>query len=617
MKLKWTHSLKFRIIALCLVISLLMTGLLGILLYRELRDSYRRQSIETYRGQLRTMMANVDRDYMQILRFISWLSNDSEVQRFLNEDPTSPLRDWRRLRAYNTVQRQLLVAGFAEHLDKCLIVNYYGDTIILGAVTGATDDHMHLRSDARDEQQSGFTSVETSPFTYGKGRTVIPMSAQISPGWSAGQAGWADLFFSTELFTTQLAAYPQALQSYLVVAGQAYEISGNRAIETDAIADVLAQDAAMPHDGIAELAMKRRAETLHYLRADARSAPISFILLLPELQARISAGALRTLLLASALTMLFFVLLLFMLLQTINRPIRRINRQIEAIGQGAFTPSAALETPDELGDIGRGVNQLATSLEALIANELRIEREKKAYAYRALQNQIQPHFLHNTLNSIRWMAVIHRADGIVEMVTHLAAMLRRLAAFGDDLIPLGDELQFVRDYLVIQSYRYGEHYSVEFEIPDDALLDCLVIRFTLQPLVENAIYHGIGTQHPAGLVRIRATVEDGETLCLSVIDNGIGMDRETLERLKRFEAPQGDTLTNVGLANIQQRIQLEFGTRYGLDIESEPGRFTSIHMRLPLLCRDASDGAQSAMRPAHAQADVRSEEDDNASATTH
>jgi two-component system sensor histidine kinase YesM len=237
-----------------------------------------------------------------------------------------------------------------------------------------------------------------------------------------------------------------------------------------------------------------------------------------------------------------------------------------------------------------GVNLMAREISGHMSRLLADEKNKRDLEYRMLQSQINPHFLYNTLNSIKWMAAIQNATGIVEITSALSRFLKTVSRDIRKVVPLGDELALLEDYLVIQKYRYGGSVSFEKQINDQALLDTPIPRFTLQPLVENAIFHGI---EPKGMGRIilDARRQDGDVL-VSLTDDGAGMSAEILEGIRADrtrpvreppepEASQDPQSRSVGIRNVDERLRYAFGEAYGLSIQSEPGSYTEVTIRLP------------------------------------
>lgn len=269
------------------------------------------------------------------------------------------------------------------------------------------------------------------------------------------------------------------------------------------------------------------------------------------------------------------------LTRTISLPVEKLKKRMDKIAQGNFLLDRNIEWNSELGDVGRGINRLSQDILALMDSRLADEKQKQELEYRMLQNQINPHFLYNTLNSIKWMATIQNATGIAEMTTSLSRLLRSIAKDNRRLMPLKDELSLLEDYFLIQKYRYGSTVTMVTEIEEEALLGGLIPRFTLQPLVENAIFHGIEPKGRGDIV-VRVTKSGFTDLLITIEDNGVGM---TAEQIATILTVPGDEakgmLENIGLRSVNERLQLAFGREYGLSIESEPGRYTLMKLLLP------------------------------------
>jgi two-component system sensor histidine kinase YesM len=217
-----------------------------------------------------------------------------------------------------------------------------------------------------------------------------------------------------------------------------------------------------------------------------------------------------------------------------------------------------------------GINRMAREITLLMDKTIADEKNKKDLEYRMLQNQITPHFLYNTLNSIKWMATIQNAGGIAEMTTALSRLLQTVSKDIRKVVPLRDELSLLNDYLIIQKYRYGDSVTLEKEIADESLLDTPIPRFTLQPLAENAIFHGIEPKG-SGTIVVKVTENKNDTgaseVLVSITDNGIGI--------------KADVIAGMGIHNVDERLRYAFGEAYGLCVESEEGKYTSITIRLP------------------------------------
>ncbi|HEU5101143.1 MAG TPA: sensor histidine kinase, partial [Roseiflexaceae bacterium] len=212
------------------------------------------------------------------------------------------------------------------------------------------------------------------------------------------------------------------------------------------------------------------------------------------------------------------------------------------------------------------------------------ENLKKA-ELRALQAQINPHFLYNTLDTIIWMAEARRVDQVVELVRVLSRFFRITLSKGKDWITVREEIEHVESYLAIQKMRYRDILDYQIDVPDD-LRDGQMLKLTLQPLVENALYHGIKNKRKGGAIVVRSRQLDGNLLEIQVEDNGIGMTQEQLAQIRALlDAESGGAVvaeSGYGINNVNQRIKLYFGQEYGLAIESEYLRGTRVSLVIPL-----------------------------------
>ena len=268
----------------------------------------------------------------------------------------------------------------------------------------------------------------------------------------------------------------------------------------------------------------------------------------------------------------------------VNYPIERILERTKKISAGDFSSDPGIEWENEFGDIGRGINELSGSVKQLIDTQIRIENEKRTYEYQMLQSQINPHFIYNTLNSIKWMASIQNATGIPEMTTALSRLLKSIAKDERTRVPLSSELSFLDDYYTIQKYRYGGSITMQVVVDSEELLKNEILRFTLQPIVENAIFHGIEPKGSAGEITIHVYENSSSDVCVDVTDNGVGMDETTIAGLLTDEQKnKSNFFKDIGISNVHKRLQYEYGTSYGLSFTSQLGSYTTATVTLPRL----------------------------------
>ena len=275
------------------------------------------------------------------------------------------------------------------------------------------------------------------------------------------------------------------------------------------------------------------------------------------------------------------VVLAFLLATYLSEPIRLLNARLHRIAENDFSYDPVIEQAGgELGQIGRTVNEMTMSIENLLRTQQQDYEQRRRIEIQLLQSQVNPHFLYNTLDSIRWMAVIQKSPGIEKMTRCLSSLLKNIAKGTQDKITVQEELALLHDYVEIQSVRYMEAFTFVDQVPQ-ALYSYRIIKLTLQPLVENAIFHGIEPTGEAGTITVSGR-EDGDDVLLFVTDDGAGIPADTLAGLLTAERPRSHaSLNGIGVYNVHRRLQMLYGPRYGLTIESEPGCGTCVTVRIP------------------------------------
>lgn len=283
------------------------------------------------------------------------------------------------------------------------------------------------------------------------------------------------------------------------------------------------------------------------------------------------------------LSSLFFTSILIVFLSSnLTEPLHKIINHVNKISSGYFNKDTAIEGDNEMGLLGIKINEMAADIRELLNKLVQEEKEKRELEIKALQNQVNPHFLYNTLNSIKWMATVQKAEGIKNMVVALGRLLKHLASNTIEKITLKEELTLLKDYIYIQQIRYKGRINLNLELEDEELLNYKIIKFTLQPLVENAIFHGIGPKKNAGKIDLLVS-KDKADLIIKVRDDGIGMSEKQIKELLSEEKQEDrhSGLSGIGLYNVNKRLELIYGEEYGINIKSSEGEYTEIIIRIP------------------------------------
>ncbi|WP_339218099.1 sensor histidine kinase [Paenibacillus sp. FSL W7-1332] len=269
--------------------------------------------------------------------------------------------------------------------------------------------------------------------------------------------------------------------------------------------------------------------------------------------------------------------------RNLTRPIKKLQEKMMEVEKGNFDIRVPVGHSREISGLARSFNVMVLKVKELM-DQIVIEQEiKRKSELNALQAQINPHFLYNTLDSIIWMAESKKHDEVILMTSALARLFRASLSKGREMIPIATEVEHITNYLKIQQMRYQDKIRFTLDM-DRELYPYLTLKVLLQPLVENAIYHGIKNKEGPGTITITGRLQD-DRIRFQVMDDGIGMDRSKVETLLISTGSQ-HSRNSVGIANVHQRIQLYFGAEYGLSYTSEPGAGTNVTVLIPAVHPD-------------------------------
>ena len=271
-----------------------------------------------------------------------------------------------------------------------------------------------------------------------------------------------------------------------------------------------------------------------------------------------------------------------MIVSGIIQPISQLNQATEKIAQGDFNARAQADSEDEVAELAVSFNKMAGSMQSLIDKVKEDERKMRKADLRLLQEQIQPHFLYNTLDTIVWLIESNEPDEAVTMVVTLSDFFREILSKGKEFISIKEEEKHISSYLQIQEMRYRDILEYDIQL-DQVIYKYQILKLTLQPVVENGLYHGIKYKRAKGCIHIHGEKE-GDIIRLTVRDDGVGMDEEELEQLRQqIEKPCQETEKGFGLANVNERIHMYFGPEYGMKIQSQKGKGTTVEIVIPAI----------------------------------
>lgn len=480
------------------------------------------------------------------------------------------------LAVQNNVTAYLRTSPVGSYVNKLFFFN--DAEVIIHAVTtypGTPTDYQRLMDSQQysrwlDGDMQSFDKVYKS-LNPGGPDCFVFLTEVYSLGLYAKTKGYVYIEVDTRLVTDILAPYNQV----------------NRFFAQTEIGDRL-----IPGKGDAFLAAAAETEkdsfqyegdtyTVQSYPLSAGALSLSSCVNLTELMAN-NHDMLFSVIMVTVMIISIVAVVLAVLTRYITTPISRIMDKINRISLNDYSFDADLEAPNnEMGEVGARLNELGLGIQKLLDETIALHDERSEIEMALLQSQVNPHFLYNTLNSVHWMAVMQKNTGIEKVIKSLVNLLKNVSKGVSDRITLAEELSLLDDYVNIQSVRYMGAFDYVCNIPDE-WKKYKIIKFTLQPLVENAMFHGVVPKGTFGTITVDAH-KDEEYLVVTVTDDGVGMLPERAEQLlKAKERPGKSGMSGIGVGNVNRRLKLAYGPKCGLSVESEKDVYTRISVRIPI-----------------------------------
>ncbi len=275
------------------------------------------------------------------------------------------------------------------------------------------------------------------------------------------------------------------------------------------------------------------------------------------------------------------ILLIWYLTHTLTKPLEQLTDTVTRIGAGETSLRATYTLEDEIGTLGREFNHMLDEIENYIGREYETRLLLNQAEYKALQSQINPHFLYNTLDTMSSIASIQNCELVSNLCQSLSNIFRYSLDIKHPYATLANEINHLKNYIFVMNVRMREEVKYSFQI-DDTLLTDSIPRISLQPLVENALNHGLKNKHGEKWIQIRVSTEDNNQILVSVADNGVGMDAAQMNALlEKNERDRVESGNSIGIYNINARLKMLYGDDYGIHVESKLGEGTTVQIRIP------------------------------------
>lgn len=561
---RFSLSFKNRVFFMCLLTTLVPLLISSVVMVHIFTMSLNRQSEGTAKQQITEISERFSRLLEDCENTCAELTADGSAAWNLIDNTTIEIQKGMYLSLYQAVQE---IYGHAQ----CSVYDAGGrlrfttDTL---PREGKLPVYWGLLR--KTSQNEGMTYYRTDPYLAVTNPSILMQGAYSLENPHGARTGYVVLDFTRDNFDNVFSGFYSLTDMILILDDHRKPVYCSRPDYSEAqISGIIAE--LMKPQGTAEAG--KGAQQYLCLREPERG----FYVILCR-QAPISAPAVRMMgtvvLVLSLLSLALSLVISEALARHITRPVSRLDKAIAKVKDGDLSIQVKVKTNDELGRLTESFNQMVKDLKRYLEDRVQQQKDLNATTLRLYQTQLNPHFLYNTLDTIKWSAKIHQIPEIAVLAENLAVILRKSIS-SKPFIQLREELDTIESYIKIQKIRFAGRFLYETEVPD-VLEDCVIPKMILQPLVENAIIHGLdGCAN--GYICIYAAQKDG-ILRISVTDDGCGMGQEMLDWMNSPNPAKRDG--HLGLYNVIQILKLYYGEEYGIQAESDTTG-TTVTIRLP------------------------------------
>lgn len=535
---------------------------------------FREKSKDNFINVLKQISYNMDTQLKQQDLDTYLFIQDLEVKRFFQSRALSNSPGAIQLKSS---LRNLLTNYLLSHsnIERIVLINNNDD------IVSNTDEPIQLSLDEYREKAAigDGKMVWMNTQTYPGGKVVIPLVREINDLSSLRSNGVLLLFVKDKIFRNS------DFQGELDVLEQdGYVLSSNDPAKIGKIYDM--QNVSVFKGDRGAFVDKAGQYFFNYYKSEYTNWIYLFSIRTKVLYSGIEIVS-NWIIVVTVLFTIIGIVLSRVIARNISKPLIHVIREMRRIETKDLAVNLDYDGNDELASFTATFNNMMNRISQLIVRDSELQRMKHELEMRALQAEINPHFLYNTLEAINWIGRLNRVDEICDITTMLADIMRYSIDRKKDIVTVREEFEHIKKYMGIQRIRHGEKLSFFMEIPNE-ILDTRIPKLTLQPLVENAIVHGFENKLEIGKIKILGKSID-ERIHITIADNGCGIGKEKLDLLLSQEGQK--TRNGIGLFNVHQRIRLLFGEPYGLDIHSVEGKGTSIAVILPV--KEVSSHVQS------------------------
>ncbi len=599
-KVDETMSLKAQFIMYCMMIAIVPTLILSFFLFINRMDGIRENYIENRVRAISQINENVNRQVEWVNSLLTQLSMEPTVNSVLKrESETANQYDLEYINMTNNIYNIYAYTPISNYIRTLIIRGENGLDFRIGAEGALISIENIENSDWFLERSNNLTmswgGLTNNYSKYTENVMINPIGWTFFDNISGEQLGYGVMFLEEKVFGNcykELATYSN--DQIYIIKQDGKIIASNQRLEHGQIQEMKAAPGII--QGImAENNGNVKKNQVYYFTKNIEGIPhlityihstgsrLTTIEILPINELNIqSQNFIITLLGYMFFCLVLCVLLSAYLSEKLTKPIHAIVDYVKDIGKGKFYELTITKSKNEISELGRNINKMQNSIQALMNKNVENEQEKRMLELEMLQTQINPHFLNNTLYDVKIMASLQGAFGIEKMVDSLARILKYSLIGTNEKTNLGEEINVLKDYIHIQNVRYKGGIQFHYEIENQELESCITPRFILQPIVENSITHGIYCKEGHGKVEMKIYSLDS-MLYIEITDNGVGIKEDELDRIKdnlkdEKYIENKKEAGGVGIYNVHRRVRLMFGNDCGLEIESQYNEYTKVRI---------------------------------------
>jgi len=589
--MKHPKRLKSQLIIYFTTLILASTIFISLFQFYNSKKNLEQNMISNATGTVNYIMDNIDKQLAMSEQLSDWIFINSTLEKLLTRDYSGqPARlDTDIWYFKDIVDLQLRNSGIGKYITSVLIEGNNSVDLRWGDDASYIDKEMVQSTQWYQKQmnQNGkvyWYGIVENPAAYTHENYVLPVARPIIHSALNYQLGWSLIVFKESLISDVFKKFnTDTTKSIYIIDQRGVCISST---DRNLVASNLSNQSQIQKilsmgDGNFSVQNNNEKTLLVFHKSEHSGWIIVQELGYSYLDKQKTVLLKMTLLILLAVLLITSVMTVYLSFR-ITKPVSMLQNRVKQISEGNFSRDIAVEGNDELGTLGRGINQMSSDIHKLLERLLEEEGIKRRLEINMLQSQINPHFLYNTLNTIKWIAIIQKADGVRDAVSALGRLLRNTICDADEKVTIHEEVEILKDYMYIQNLRYNGSVDVQYHFEDENIGNYLILKLTLQPIVENAIFHGIEPKKSAGIIKISFSCKE-DIISICVEDNGVGMTKEQIEAIlsgkKQTEKLRG--MSGVGVNNVSERLKLSYGKEYGIKIESVIGEYTKVYISIP------------------------------------